>query len=33
MSFGLLKDKEIMVTEFKYVNLANCGVKKCYLIF
>jgi hypothetical protein len=26
-SFGLLEDKEMMVTDFKYVSLANCGLR------
>jgi hypothetical protein len=25
--FGPLKSKETMVTEFKYVSVANCGLK------
>jgi hypothetical protein len=28
MSFWLLTDKKIMVIEFKYTNLANCGLRK-----
>jgi hypothetical protein len=27
MSFELLKDKETMVTELNYINIANCGLK------
>jgi hypothetical protein len=28
MSFGLLKDRETMATELKYINLVNCGLKE-----